>query len=145
RRPAGRTERQGDGAGPRPAARRRAPRLHRGAGPDGRSALTLAARPPALCRRAGGPCPFAILLGRALGREVPARRLSSGGLVAVAAPAARATPSGSSAERDHEGTTVGQADVREVQDHPPPRARAGHLLEPPSQAAAGVGLARWLA
>ena len=29
---------------------------------------------------------------------------------------------GTHAERDHEGKTVGQADVREVQDHPPPRA-----------------------
>ena len=68
---------------------------------------------------------------------------SSGGLVAAAAPAARATPSGSSAERDHEGTTVGQADVREVQDHPPPRTGPRHLPEPATQAAAGVGR-RWL-
>jgi len=59
-------------------------------------------------------------------------------MVAVAGPAARATPSGSSAERDHEGTTVGQADVWKVQDHPPPRAGARDLPEPPAQAAAGV-------
>ena len=44
-------------------------------------------------------------------------------------------------ERDHEGTTVGQADVREVQDRPPPRQRAGDLHEPAPQAAAG--LAPW--
>jgi ethanolamine utilization protein EutA (predicted chaperonin) len=64
-------------------------------------------------------------------------------LVAAAGPAARATPSGSSAERDHEGTTVGQADVREVQDHPPPRPGPRDLPEPASQAASGV--AKWLA
>ena len=61
------------------------------------------------------------------------------GMVAVAATVARAAPSGSSAERDHEGTTVGQADVREVQDHPPPRAGARDLPEPTTQAATGVG------
>ena len=33
------------------------------------------------------------------------------GMVAAAATAARASPSGSNTERDHEGTTVGQADV----------------------------------
>src|SRR5919204_5369413 len=77
-------------------------------------------------------------------REVPVRRVSSGGLVAVAVPAARATPSGSSAERDHEGTTVGQADVRKVQDHPPPRPGPRDLPEPPTQAAAGLdGANRW--
>ena len=54
--------------------------------------------------------PFAILLCRARSREASACD-RSGGMVAAAAPAARATPSGSSAERDHEGTTVGQADV----------------------------------
>ena len=86
----------------------------------------------------------AILLGRALGREVPVRHFFVRGMVAAAAPAARATPSGSSAERDHEGTTVGQADVREVQDHPPPRAGPRDLPEPAPQAAAGVG-SRWLA
>ena len=42
------------------------------------------------------------------------------------------------AERDHEGKTVGQADVREVQDHPPPRRGAGDLPEQAPQAAAGV-------
>jgi hypothetical protein len=41
-------------------------------------------------------------------------------------------------ERDHEGTTVGQADVREVQDHPPSRAGPRDLPEPTTQAAAGV-------
>src|SRR3954454_6085201 len=46
------------------------------------------------------------------------------------------------AERFHEGTTVGQADVRKVQDHSPPRGGAGHLLEPAAQAAAGLGMAR---
>src|SRR6185295_3869111 len=88
----------------------------------------------------GAPGPFAILRGRALGREVPVRDdfFPSGGLVAVTAPVARATSSGSSAERDHEGTTVGQADVREVQDHPPPRPRARDLPEPAAQAAAGL-------
>ena len=35
---------------------------------------------------------------------------------------------GHRAERDHEGTTVGQADVREVQDHPPPWRRPRDLL-----------------
>jgi ribosomal protein S13 len=34
---------------------------------------------------------------------------------------------GHRAERDHEGTTVGQADVREVQDHPPPWRRPRDL------------------
>jgi len=41
-------------------------------------------------------------------------------------------------ERDHEGTTVGQADVREVQDHPPPRRGPRDLPEPAPQAASGV-------
>ena len=45
---------------------------------------------------------------------------------------------GTSAERDHEGKTVGQADVREVQDHPPPRSGAGDLPEQAPQAAAGL-------
>src|SRR3712207_8532909 len=44
----------------------------------------------------------------------------------------------SNTERDHEGTTVGQADVREVQDHPPAWPRARHLPEPATQAATGV-------
>src|SRR5258708_13644519 len=48
-----------------------------------------------------------------------------------------------SSERNHEGTTVGQADVRKVQDHPAPCRGSGHLQEPPSQAAAGEG-SRWL-
>ncbi len=65
--------------------------------------------------------------------RLPFVRVGSGG-----ATVARATPSGSSAERDHEGTTVGQADVREVQDHPPPRSGAGDLPEPATQAASGV-------
>src|SRR5215207_5569280 len=60
-------------------------------------------------------------------------------MVAAAARAARASPLSSVTERDHEGTTVGQADVREVQDHPPARTRAGDLPEPASQAASGVG------
>src|SRR3954466_9210973 len=59
-------------------------------------------------------------------------------MVAVAGPAARATSSGLSSERNHEGTTVGEADVREVQDHPPPRAGARDLPEPAAQAAAGL-------
>src|SRR3954447_14517044 len=63
----------------------------------------------------------------------------SGGMVAAAVPVARATPSGSSAERDHEGTTVGEADVGKVQDHPPPRPGARDLPEPAAQAAAGLG------
>src|SRR5687768_7168993 len=41
-------------------------------------------------------------------------------------------------ERDHEGTTVGEADVREVQDHPAPRPGPRDLPEPTTQAAAGV-------
>jgi len=53
-------------------------------------------------------------------------------MVAAAEPVARATPSGSSAERDHEGTTVGEADVWKVQDHPPPRSGARDLPEPPA-------------
>ena len=85
--------------------------------------------------------PFGILLRRARCREVAARDVRSGGMVAVAGPATRATPSGTSSERDHEGTTVGQADVREVQDHPPSPDGAGDLLQPAAQAASGV--ARW--
>ena len=85
-----------------------------------------------------------LLVALGAARLPAATTFSSGGLVAVAAPAARATPSGSSAERDHEGTTVGQADVREVQDHPPPRPGPRDLPEPATQAAAGVGQA-WLA
>src|SRR5215218_10000030 len=78
----------------------------------------------------------AILAGRVSApRGVCARH----GMVAAAARAARASPLSSETERDHEGTTVGQADVREVQDHPPARPRAGDLLEPASQAASGVG------
>src|SRR5829696_3496448 len=73
---------------------------------------------------------------RCLDVRHPVRRM-----VAAAATVARASPSGSNTERDHEGTTVGQADVREVQDHPPPRARAGDLSEPTTQAASGVGTA----
>src|SRR5215470_19279295 len=95
-----------------------------------------------LSRWTGGSGCFAILLCRARSREASACD-RSGGMVAVASPATRATPSGSSAERDHEGTTVGQADVREVQDHPPPRAGSRHLPEPATQAAAGLGQA-WL-
>src|SRR5690606_15626925 len=52
------------------------------------------------------------------------------------------TPSFSHAERDHEGTTVGQADVREVQDHPPSSRGPRDLLQPPPQAAAGLTMAR---
>jgi hypothetical protein len=37
-----------------------------------------------------------------------------------------------------ESTTVGQADVREMQNHPPARAGPRHLLKSTSQAAAGV-------
>ena len=39
------------------------------------------------------------------------RGLPVRGMVAAAGTAARASPSGSNTERDHEGTTVGQADV----------------------------------
>src|SRR5262245_13182348 len=63
--------------------------------------------------------------------------------VAAAETAARAAATETTLERNHEGTTVGEADVREVQDHPAPRRRAGHLSEPPSQAEAGVAAA-WL-
>src|SRR3954466_10326388 len=87
--------------------------------------------------RTGRHGSFAILRCRARSREASACN-RSGGMVAAAGPAARATPSGSSAERDHEGTTVGKADVGEVQDHPPPRAGAGDLPEPAPQAAAGL-------
>jgi len=41
-------------------------------------------------------------------------------------------------EEDHESTTQRQEDVREVPHHPSPRARAGHLHQPPTQAAAGL-------
>src|ERR1700750_2466433 len=89
--------------------------------------------------RAPGPSEaFGILLRRARNREVYARDVRSGGMVAVAAPVTRATSSGTSSERDHEGTTVGQADVREVQDHPAPRPGPRDLPEPTTQAAAGV-------
>jgi len=42
--------------------------------------------------------------------------------------------------KDHidEGTTVSQKDVWEVQDHPPSRAGARDLWEPPPQAAPGL-------
>ena len=59
-------------------------------------------------------------------------------VVAAARRGSQSRVAGHHAERDHEGTTVGQADVREVQDHPPPRRGAGDLPEPASQAAAGV-------
>ena len=62
-------------------------------------------------------------------------------LVAAAATAARAGSRNPAAERDHEGKTVGQADVREMQDHPPPRSGAGDLPEQAPQAASG--LSRW--
>ena len=51
--------------------------------------------------------------------------------------------SNTSRSRSYEGPSIGQADVREVQGHPPPRRGAGHLPEPASQAAAGVTGARW--
>jgi len=38
----------------------------------------------------------------------------------------------------HEGQSVSQGDVREVQGHPPARYRAGDLLEPAASAEAGV-------
>ena len=38
-----------------------------------------------------------------------------------------------------EGTSLGQAHVREMQGDPPPRGGAGHLPEPASQAAARLG------
>ena len=101
------------------------------------SAPTSVSGAPATRRRARSLCYPAG--SRSGPRGIGAQRLSSGGLVAVAVPAARATPSGSSAERDHEGTTVGQADVREVQDHPPPRSGPRDLPEPATQAATGVG------
>jgi len=41
-------------------------------------------------------------------------------------------------EDRHEGQSVSQADVREVQDHPPARYRAGDLLEPAASPEAGV-------
>ena len=63
-------------------------------------------------------------------------------LVAAAMTAARAESPGP-AERDHEGQTVGQADVREVQDHPPPRSGAGHLPEQAPQAAPRLGGRTW--
>ena len=56
-------------------------------------------------------------------------------------PGSQSRCAGHRLERDHEGTTVGQADVREVQDHPPPRRGARDLPEPPPQAAAGVAAA----
>ena len=45
---------------------------------------------------------------------------------------------GPSTKKEHEGTTVGQADVREVQDHPPPWRGSRDLPEPAPQAAPGV-------
>jgi small subunit ribosomal protein S13 len=42
------------------------------------------------------------------------------------------------AEYERESKTVGQADVREVQDHPPQWTGARDLLEPPAQAEAGL-------
>ena len=40
---------------------------------------------------------------------------------------------------ERESPTLGQTDVREVQDHPPARAGARDLLEPASQAASRLG------
>ena len=71
-----------------------------------RTAHVLAIHPSvALWRAAARPC--ASFASSARG---------SGGRNGRQSHVARITP-----ERDHEGTTVGQADVREVQDHPPPR------------------------
>ena len=103
-------------------------------------------RPPRRCRAAVAVphgADWTTLCYRGL--PVRARRLfvraHSASSVAAAVPAARAAALDHRLERDHEGTTVGQADVREVQDHPPPRRGAGDLPEPASQAAAGVALA----
>src|SRR5437763_14803566 len=80
-----------------------------------------------------------MLHGRALrgfgcAREVKTYpRSGSGGRTGLQSHAARITP-----ERTHEGTTVGQADVREVQDHPAPRPGPRDLLEQAPQAASGV-------
>jgi len=41
-------------------------------------------------------------------------------------------------EADYEGTSFGQENVRQVQDHPAPRQGARHLREPPPQAAPGL-------
>src|SRR6476469_5524903 len=75
-------------------------------------------------------------------RPGPVRARAPASSVAAADPAARAAGAGHRLERDHEGTTVGQADVREVQDHPPPWRGARDLLQPAAQAAAGVAMAR---
>ena len=135
-------ERQGDRAAARPGARGAASRTPRSRtrkrprAPSRMAGIRTSAAP------AGAVGVFCYSPGSRSGpRGTRATTFSSGGLVAVAAPAARATPSGSSAERDHEGTTVGQADVREVQDHPPPRAGPRDLPEPATQAAAGLGQA----
>ena len=73
-----------------------------------------------------------------LPRRPPARSGDLHDLVAAAATAARAGSWNPAAERDHEGKTVGQADVREMQDHPPPRSGVGDRPEQAPQAAAGV-------
>ena len=86
------------------------------AGPDARGTTTAGAS----ARQ------FAIIRGQRSGR-VPCARARASAIGSGGRPAARAARRTSS-ERDHEGTTVGQADVREVQDHPPPRRGAGDLL-----------------
>jgi hypothetical protein len=40
---------------------------------------------------------------------------------------------------NYEGQGIGQTDLRQVQDRPPPRRGAGDLLESETQAAAGIG------
>ena len=88
----------------------------------------------------GGPRPCYRRPSARAADGLRARRRVRGVRVSVAAAeaAARAAVAGHPAERDHEGTTVGQADVREVQDHPPPRRGARDLPEPAPQAAAGL-------
>src|SRR6202034_2630593 len=97
------------------------------------------------CRRARGSSDLDGIVATIRCPARSARSLARWGTnhdaVAAAVPAARAGSQGP-AERDHEGKTVGQADVREVQDYPPPQSGTRHLPEQASQAATGLAR-RW--
>ena len=111
--------------------------------PAAERAGALAARAPSAERapRASAELGSCYHAGPARARAVGVRRGKILDSVAAAGPAARAGSPEQAPERDHEGKTVGQADVREMQDHPPPRRGAGDLPEQAPQAEAG--LAPW--
>src|SRR6476646_9881848 len=86
----------------------------------------------------GGGHPFAIFV---ISAQSAVRRERASATGSGSLHGGQSRFAGHRAERDHEGTTVGQADVREVQDHPPPWRGARDLPEPPPQAAAGLAAA----